>query len=105
MKISRYIIFIVILAIANFLFYLTLANKFKIKVFQKICVIRPKGLSEASHVYKSLQKERICIVDLTNVEVAEAQRIIDYICGTMDALDCKIKRLSNKIFIVMHSIN
>jgi cell division inhibitor SepF len=63
-------------------------------------VVHPKNVHEAREIASHLRSGRMCIVDLTGVELLDAQRIADLICGVSIAIDGSITRVNNTIFTV-----
>ena len=60
----------------------------------------PKTMEDAVEIGSHVRSGRMCIVDLTGVPTAEAQRIADYLCGIGDALDGAITRVNHTIITV-----
>lgn len=63
-------------------------------------VFRPTDVIEANEICASLRLGSICIVDVTDAKHETAQRIVDYLSGMAIAFNGKVKRLSDKIFIM-----
>lgn len=63
-------------------------------------IMHPKNMEDAVEIGSHVRSGRMCIVDLTGVPTAEAQRIADYLCGNSDALDGAITRVNNTIITV-----
>ncbi|MCL1844945.1 MAG: cell division protein SepF [Defluviitaleaceae bacterium] len=63
-------------------------------------IVHPKTMEDAVEIGSHVRSGRMCIVDLTGVATAEAQRIADYLCGNSDALDGSITRVNNSIIAV-----
>ncbi|MCL2224876.1 MAG: cell division protein SepF [Defluviitaleaceae bacterium] len=66
-------------------------------------IMHPKNMEDAVELGSHVRSGRMCIVDLTGVATADAQRIADYLCGTSDALDGAITRVNNTIITVSPS--
>ena len=63
-------------------------------------VVRPKVIDDAVEIGNHVRGGRMCIVDLTNLPAAEAQRIADYLGGVCLAVDGQTTRVNNGIFAV-----
>lgn len=62
-------------------------------------MLRPKEFSECQEAVGSLLAGRVVILDLTEAAQGPAQRIIDFVSGTVYAIDGDFKKISNDIFI------
>ena len=65
----------------------------------KITTIKPKDFSDAQVVANFLRDEIPVIVNLEETDIKEAKRIIDFISGTIYAVNGKIKQVSSRVFI------
>jgi len=63
-------------------------------------VMHPKVIEDAVIIGDHVRSGRMCIVDLTNLETQDAQRIADYLGGVCRALDGSTTRVNNGIFTV-----
>jgi len=63
-------------------------------------IIHPKSMEDAIDIGSHVRGGRMCIVDMTSVPVADAQRIADYLCGNTHALDGSITRISEDSKII-----
>lgn len=71
-----------------------------IMIKSKITTIRPKTFDEdAQTIANSLREQIPVIINLENTESKDAQRIIDFISGTVYALNGTLKKVSNQVFI------
>ena len=71
-----------------------------IMVKSKITTIRPKSfVDDAQTIANSLRGQVPVIINLENTDPKDAQRIIDFISGTIYALNGTLKKVSNKVFI------
>ena len=59
----------------------------------------PKDLEQASIIVGNTRNDVISIVDLTGLELASSQRIVDFLSGAVVALDGEIKRLNNHMVL------
>ena len=65
----------------------------------EIKTIKPKNLTDARTISDLLRDKIAVVLNLEETEPAEAQRILDFICGTTYAVDGKLKPISKKVFI------
>ena len=70
------------------------ANQFKVVIMQ------PEAYDDAQDVCEHLKSKKPIIVNLEDLEKETAQRIIDFLSGSVYALDGNIQKVSNGIFIV-----
>lgn len=68
-------------------------------VKSKITTIKPKDFNDAQTVANCLRDNIPVIVNFEETDNGEATRMIDFISGTIYAIDGKIKRVSQKVFI------
>lgn len=66
----------------------------------QILVCTPQNIEEARQVISNTKNSVISVVNLDGVEIDVAQRIADFLSGSVDALDGSIKRLSNEMFLI-----
>lgn len=66
----------------------------------KITTIRPKSFVDDAQTIANCLREKVpVIVNFENTDTADAQRIIDFISGTIYALNGTLKQVSQKVFI------
>ena len=65
----------------------------------EIKTIKPKNFNDAQTVSNLLRDKIAVIVNVEETDSLEAQRIIDFIGGTIYAVDGKIRPISQKVFI------
>ena len=65
----------------------------------EVCVIKPKTFEEAQDVCDMLMLGRAVILNLEGIDQFEAQRIIDFVCGTVYAINGKLHAVARYIFI------
>jgi cell division inhibitor SepF len=66
----------------------------------KVVVLKPHSFNDAREVCDHLRNKKPIIVNLEEIEKENAQRIIDFISGSIYALDGNIQKVANEIFIV-----
>jgi len=64
-------------------------------------LIKPKTHADAQIVIDSLKAKQPIIVNLEKNDVAEAQRVIDFVSGAVYALGGEVKVISKKIFAIV----
>ena len=65
----------------------------------EVCVIKPRAFEEAQDVCDMLLLGRAVILNLEGIDQSEAQRIIDFVCGTVYAVSGKLHAVARYIFI------
>ncbi|MGK0552310.1 cell division protein SepF [Enterococcus faecalis] len=65
----------------------------------KITVIEPRVYSEAMNIAKHIFSNEAVLVNFSLVEEAQARRIVDFLTGTVYALDGDIQRVGSEIFL------
>lgn len=65
----------------------------------KITIIEPRVYSEAMNIAKHIIASEAVLVNFHLVEERQARRIVDFLTGTVYALDGDIQRVGNEIFL------
>ncbi len=65
----------------------------------KITIVEPRVYSEAMNIAKHIFSNEAVLVNFTLVEEDQARRIVDFLTGTVYALDGDIQRVGNEIFL------
>lgn len=65
----------------------------------KIMVIEPRIYSDAKEVGNYLLNSSAVIVNFSNIDSMQARRIIDFLTGTVFAVQGEIKRIGDQIFL------
>lgn len=65
----------------------------------KIVLYEPRVYSDAKEVAQNLLNNKAVIINFSRMEDASARRIVDFITGTVYALNGKIQRIGDKIFL------
>jgi cell division inhibitor SepF len=65
----------------------------------KIAIYQPRVYADAKVVAKQLLNNKAVIVNFNNVNDDQAKRIVDFLTGTVFALNGEIKRVGDKIFL------
>lgn len=66
---------------------------------KKIAIIEPRTYTEAKDIAKAIFRNEVVIINFRLVEEAQARRIVDFLTGTVYALDGDIQRLDGLMFI------
>lgn len=69
-------------------------------VKSKITTIRPKSFADDAQTIANALREKVpVIINFENTDTADAQRIVDFISGTVYALNGTLRQVSQKVFI------
>lgn len=71
----------------------------QMKMKAKLVLIEPHSYEDAQDIADELRNRRAVIVNLQRVEEKQARRIIDFLSGTVYALNGEIQRLSADTFL------
>lgn len=66
----------------------------------KVVVLQPESFDEAQEICDNLKSKKPVIVNLEEMDVESARRVIDFLSGSVYALDGNIQKVSNGIFLV-----
>ena len=65
----------------------------------EITVLRPMSFDNSAEIVKEVKSGKITIFDVSSIESNdEARRIVDYICGAAEGMECKFERICPSIF-------
>lgn len=67
---------------------------------KNVTIIKPSGFDDIEKIIDGLKKGLGAIADLSGNASQDAQRMLDFLCGAVYALDGKIERVENKIFVM-----
>lgn len=65
----------------------------------KVILMEPRVYAEAQDIAEHLKNKRATIVNLQRIDRDQGMRIIDFLSGTVYALDGDIQRVGNDIFL------
>lgn len=68
-----------------------------------VCVIKPASVEEAREITETLLSNKTVILNLEGIDIDIAQRIIDFTSGSCYAIDGKLQKISQYIFIITPS--
>ncbi|TYQ15776.1 UNVERIFIED_CONTAM: cell division inhibitor SepF [Acetivibrio alkalicellulosi] len=66
----------------------------------KVMVMQPENFNDAKDVCDHLKNKKPIVVNLSSLEKDTAQRVVDFLSGSIYGLDGNIQKVSNDIFIV-----
>ena len=66
----------------------------------EVCIMKPLSFNDSQDICDVLLSSRIAVVNLEDVELPLAQRIIDFLSGSVYALNGKLYNISNFIYII-----
>lgn len=66
----------------------------------EVCVIKPTSYDEVPEITNTLLSNRTVILNVEGLDVALAQRIIDYTTGSCYAIGGNLQKISHYIFII-----
>ena len=69
----------------------------------EVCVIRPHTMEDAREITETLLANCTVVLNLENLELEIAQRIIDFASGSCFAIDGNLQKISSYIFIITPS--
>lgn len=65
-----------------------------------VVVIAPETFEDARDIADHLKSKKPCVVNLENVDKEISRRIIDFLSGSVYALDGNIQKISTGIFLI-----
>lgn len=66
---------------------------------REICLVKPESFEDSADVARYLLDGIVVILDIKGTGTDLAQRVVDFLCGTVYAVDGDIKSISTGIFI------
>ena len=67
---------------------------------REVCVIKPTSVDDAREITETLLNNQTVVLNLENLDVEIAQRIIDFASGSTYAISGNLQKISNYIFII-----
>lgn len=85
--------------------YVSLGKKGKIVNIQsnnnaKVVLIDPTSFNEAPQICDHIKNRKTVVVNLEKADSEEARKIFDFLSGALYALDGKIQKIANGVFIL-----
>jgi cell division inhibitor SepF len=69
----------------------------------EVCVIKPTSIEDEFEITETLMNGRTVIINMEGLNVEIAQRIIDFISGSVYAMHGNLQKISNFIFLATPS--
>ena len=65
----------------------------------EVCIMKPLSFNDSQDICDVVLSSRIAVVNMEDLDIAMAQRIIDFLSGTIYAIDGKLFNISSYIYI------
>ncbi|MEG2707837.1 MAG: cell division protein SepF, partial [Vagococcus sp.] len=69
------------------------------RVHRKITVFEPRAYADCKAIAQALFRKEIVIITFSAMEEQQARRVVDFVTGTIFAVDGDIQRIGEEIFI------
>lgn len=66
---------------------------------QRLLVIAPRRLEEAAQIIEAVRENQAVVLQSADAEEGVAQRLIDFACGAMAAIDGQVHRIDAQTFL------
>lgn len=66
---------------------------------QRVLVIAPRRLEEAQQIIEAVRENQTVVLQTANAEEGVAQRLIDFACGGIAAIDGQVHRINGETFL------
>ncbi|MFU8885216.1 MAG: cell division protein SepF [Cyanobacteriota bacterium] len=66
---------------------------------QAVVVLTPRSMADARQVIQAVRQNRSVVVNSAWLEDAPGQRLIDFICGGMAAIEAQTHRIAEEVFL------
>lgn len=66
----------------------------------KVVIMQPENIDDAQDICDHLKNKKPIVVNLEDLEKEPAQRIVDFLSGSVYALDGNIQKVSGGIFLI-----
>lgn len=66
---------------------------------QQMLVFYPRHLEDARRLITAVHAQQAVLLDTSHAAEGEAQRLIDFACGGMEALEAQVHRISAEVFL------
>ncbi|MCX7923242.1 MAG: cell division protein SepF [Clostridia bacterium] len=66
----------------------------------KVVIMQPDNFDDAQDICDHLKNKKPVVINLEGVEKGDAQRIIDFLSGSVYALEGSIQKVTNGIFLI-----
>lgn len=65
----------------------------------QVLVMTPRSLGDARLVLEAIREQQTVVVNSAWLEDAPGQRLIDFVCGGLEALDGQVLRIDEEVFL------
>ena len=66
---------------------------------QRVLVLAPRRLEEAQQIIEAVRENQTVVLQTANAEEGVAQRLIDFACGGIAAIDGQVHRINAETFL------
>lgn len=67
----------------------------------EMSIITPTSFDDSSRIVKEVKSGKITVFDMSGINnIEEARRIVDYICGAAEGMDCPFSRICPSVFCI-----
>jgi cell division inhibitor SepF len=66
----------------------------------KVVIMQPENFDDAQDICDHLKNKKPVVINLEDIEKDTAQRIVDFLSGSIYALDGSIQKVSSGIFVI-----
>ena len=66
----------------------------------QVTIVRCRRLEEAQLAVEAVRSRHCVVLQLEDADPAEAQRIVDFLCGASSALDGSMDRIGDATFLI-----
>ncbi len=70
------------------------------RTYQSVVVYSPKNHNDVQSLIDFLRRREPAVVNLDSAEEGDAQRILDFVCGAIYALNGTVHRIASNIFLL-----
>ena len=74
-------------------------NQFTREQLSELLVIRPQDVTEGMAAVLAVRSQKTVVLDLTSIEITQAQRTADFVSGGVKAVDGEEHRLGENVFL------
>jgi cell division inhibitor SepF len=65
----------------------------------QLLVLHPRQLDDAQTLIQAVKCNQVVVLAASSAEVEQAQRLIDFACGGMEAIDGQVHRIDAETFL------
>ncbi len=70
-----------------------------------ILVLKPRGLDDGQQAIEAVRRGESVVLDASGLDPALGQRLVDFTCGGVTAMDGQSRRLGEAVFLFTAAIN